>query len=163
MNTNILWTKEVRTSEGTLTSLEAYSGHVALVVNTATKCGFAKQFEGLQELYDLYKDQKFTVLAFPSNDFFSQEPLEGAEIQNYCELRYQTTYPIFGKAPVRGTSMQPVYRYLTEESPRKLRGPIRWNFVKFLVGRDGVPVERYSAFRSPLSGRIRRDVEGVLG
>ncbi len=143
--------------------LDVFRGKVALVVNTASNCGFTSQYQGLEELYQKYKDQGFVVLAFPSNDFGGQEPGKNEEIKHFCELKYKTTFPIFEKNPVKGSEKQPVYKFLTENSEKKFQGDPGWNFVKFLVDQQGQVVGRYASITTPTSKKIVKTIEGLLG
>lgn len=143
--------------------LDLFRGKVALVVNTASNCGFTSQYQGLEELYQKYKDQGFVVLAFPSNDFGGQEPGKNEEIKHFCELKYKTTFPIFEKNPVKGVEKQPVYKFLTENSEKKFQGDPGWNFVKFLVDQQGQVVGRYASITTPTSKKIVKAIEGLLG
>jgi len=143
-------------------SLSTYRGTVALVVNTASQCGFTSQYKGLEELYKKFKDRGFVVLGFPSNDFGRQEPGSNAEIKKFCELKYRTTFPVFEKNPVTGNEKQPVYKFLTEESAEEFQGDPGWNFVKFLVDKNGVVIGRFSSMTGPTSGKIERAIEEAL-
>jgi len=143
-------------------ALAAFRGKVALVVNTASRCGFTSQYAGLEELYTTYKDRGFVVLGFPSNDFGGQEPGSNTEIRQFCELKYKTTFPMFEKNPVSGDAKQPVYRFLTEESGADFRGDPGWNFVKFLVDDNGLVIDRFSSMTSPTSGKITKAIEQAL-
>lgn len=142
--------------------LSQYRGKVALVVNTASKCGFTYQYKNLEEIYQRFKDQGLVVLAFPSNDFGEQEPGGNAEIKKFCELKYQTTFPVFSKAPVSGAEKQEVYRFLTQASPSEFQGDPGWNFVKFLVDKNGQVVGRYSSMTSPSSDEVVAAIEREL-
>lgn len=142
--------------------LSTYRGTVALVVNTASQCGFTSQYKGLEEIYQKYKDRGFVVLGFPSNDFGRQEPGSNAEIKQFCELKYRTTFPMFEKNPVSGGEKQPVYTFLTEKSAPEFQGDPGWNFVKFLVDKSGVVIGRFSSMTSPTSGKIEEAIEAAL-
>jgi len=140
----------VRTIEGQETTLEPYKGNVLLIVNTASKCGLTPHYQGLQELYDKYKDRGFTVLGFPCNQFAGQEPGTEAEIKQFCETNYKVTFPMFAKIDVKGDNAHPLYTYLVENVPEPFRtGDIEWNFVKFLVDREGNIVKQFSARTEP--------------
>lgn len=143
--------------------LSQYNGNVALVVNTASRCGFTSQYKALQDLYERYKDKGFVVLAFPSNDFGKQEPGSNDEIKQFCELKYRTTFPVFEKAAVSGSEKQPVYKFLTEQSDEKFQGDPGWNFVKFLINKDGEVVGRFSSMTSPLSSKITKQIDALIG
>jgi glutathione peroxidase len=147
---------------GTQRALSEYRGKVALVVNTASGCGFTPQYKGLEELFQRYKDRGFVVLAFPSNDFGQQEPGSNAEIKKFCELKYKTTFPVFAKGPVSGEQKQPVYRFLTELSAKEFQGDPGWNFVKFLVDKEGIVVDRFSSMTTPMSSTVTQRIEDLL-
>lgn len=147
---------------GQSAQLSEYRGKVALIVNTASRCGFTGQYEGLEKLYDMYKDRGFVVLGFPSNDFMGQEPGSDAEIKDFCKLNYDVSFPLFSKGPVKGSEKQPVYKFLTEQSAEPLRGEVRWNFEKFLVNREGVVVGRWRSVTDPQHREIVEAIEGLL-
>ena len=139
------------------TPLDAYRGKVLLVVNTATGCGLTPQYQGLQELYDRYQDQGFEILDFPCNQFMGQAPGSAEEINNFCSLNYQTTFPRnyhttfprFAKIKVNGKEADPLYVWLKEQKSGPLGKRIEWNFAKFLIGRDGQVFERFSSKTDP--------------
>ena len=131
------------------TSLNAYRGKILLVVNTATGCGLTPQYQGLQELYDRYQEQGFEILDFPCNQFMGQAPGSAEEINNFCSLHYQTTFPRFAKIKVNGKETVPLYVWLKEQKPGPLGKRIEWNFGKFLIGRDGQVFERFSSKTAP--------------
>ena len=141
--------------------LSDYKGKVLLVVNTASKCGFTPQYAGLEALYRQFKDRGFLVLGFPSNQFGEQEPGPDSEIAEFCEVNYGVTFPMFSKVDVNGDSAHPLFKYLTA-SKKGLLGSqaIKWNFTKFLVGRDGTVLERYAPTTKPED--IAADVEKAL-
>lgn len=124
--------KDIR---GTQKSLAEFKGQVLLLVNVASKCGLTPQYEGLETLYRQYKDQGFTVLGFPANNFMGQEPGTNEEIASFCSTQYDVTFPLFAKISVKGADIDPLYRYLTEDAPH--HGEIKWNFHKFLIDRSG--------------------------
>src|ERR1700704_5971831 len=125
-------------------SLAAYAGKVVLVVNTASKCGFTPQYGGLQALQDRYSAQGFTVLGFPCNQFFHQEPGGADEIQSFCSINYGVTFPMFAKLDVKGSNQHPLYAILSDfPDDAGLAGNVTWNFEKFLIGRDGRVVRRF--------------------
>lgn len=142
--------------------LSQFRGKVALVVNTASECGFTSQYKGLEELYEEYMDRGFVVLGFPSNNFGGQEPGSNEEIKKFCELKFHTTFPMFAKGDVKGPAKQPVYQFLTEQSAEEFRGDPGWNFVKFLVDRKGRVVGRFSSMTRPASRSLRAEVEKLL-
>jgi glutathione peroxidase len=152
-----LYDLEVRTLEGESADLDQYRGMVALVVNTASKCGLTPQYEGLEALYRDLGPQGFVVLGFPSNDFMGQEPGSPDEIRLFCTDRYDVTFPLFEKSHVKGGEKSAVYRLLTAE----LDEP-SWNFTKYLVDREGHVVARFGPRTAPDSPRLRDSIERVL-
>lgn len=146
--------------EGEPVDLSSYAGRVALVVNTASKCGFTPQLEGLQELQDTYGEAGFTVLGFPCDQFGHQEPGSDAEIGAFCERNYGVTFPMFSKIEVNGDGAHPLYRWLREQKGGLLGSRIKWNFTKFLVGRDGRVIDRYAPTTAP--EKIAQDIEKAL-
>ncbi|SDC18487.1 glutathione peroxidase [Pelagirhabdus alkalitolerans] len=130
-------------------SLRDYEGDVLLIVNTATKCGLKNQFNGLQQLHDTYKDQGFTVLGFPSNQFLNQEPGTDEDINQTCQMNFGVTFPLFSKINVNGKNAHPLFTYLTQEAPGVMGGKIKWNFTKFLINRQGEVVERFAPKTEP--------------
>ena len=131
-------------------SLKDYKGKVVLIVNTATGCGLKPQYQGLQELYDKYKDQGFEILDFPCNQFMGQAPGSAEEINTFCTLNYQTTFPRFAKIKVNGKEAEPLFDWLKKEKSGPLGARIEWNFAKFLINREGKVVERFSSKTDPL-------------
>ena len=131
------------------TPLESYRGNVLLIVNTATGCGLTPQYQGLQELYDRYQDQGFEILDFPCNQFMGQAPGSAEEINNFCSLHYQTTFPRFAKIKVNGKEAAPLYVWLKDQKSGPLGKRIEWNFTKFLIDRDGQVLERFSSKTDP--------------
>ena len=152
---------DVKTIDGKPRKLEAYRGMTVLVVNVASKCGFTPQYEGLQKLYDEFKDRNFAVLGFPCDQFGHQEPGTEAEIQSFCSTTYNVTFPMFAKINVNGSDAHPLYNHLKSEK-RGLLGSesIKWNFTKFLVGPDGSVMKRYAPTDTPAS--IREDVAQLV-
>lgn len=150
-----------KTLDGQDASLADYRGQVLLIVNTASKCGFTPQYEGLEALYRAYKDKGFTVLAFPCNQFGAQEPGNAEEIANFCSLTYDVTFPVLAKIDVNGPSAHPLYAYLKHEQKGLLgTEAIKWNFTKFLIGRDGEVVERFAPTTKPED--LKQAVEALL-
>jgi len=146
---------------GQETPLSKFKGKVALVVNTASKCGFTYQYKDLESLYEKYKDQGFVVLGFPSNDYMTQEPGSDQEIKKFCEFKYGVTFPLFTKDHVSGEAKQPVFKFLTE-SNQNFTGDPGWNFVKFLVDREGKVIDRFSSLTSPNNNKITSKIESLL-
>lgn len=145
-----LYSFTVKSSNGNPLSLDKYQGQVVLVVNVASRCGFTPQYKGLEELYEKYKDQGFTVIGFPCNQFGAQEPGNAEEIQQFCDLNYGVKFPLMAKIDVNGDSADPVYKWLKESAPGLLGTEmIKWNFTKFLIGRDGKVIKRYAPKDEP--------------
>ena len=160
MNAGSIHDMKVKTIDGTEQSLGDYKGKALLIVNTASECGFTPQYEGLEKLYQQYKDKGFTVLAFPSNDFGGQEPGSDQEIQKFCTVRYKTTFPLFSKITVKGSNAHPLYKYLTSQP--NVSGDVTWNFNKFLVDAEGKVVARFESKVEPTALPLRDKVEAVL-
>ena len=158
--THSVYDFQVRTPDGKEHSLAEYRGKTLLIVNTASRCGFTPQYEGLEALYEKYRARGFEVLAFPANDFMHQEPGTDAEIQSFCSLTYKTKFPVFAKISVRGHAMAPLYAFLTRDSGFK--GEIPWNFTKFLVGPDGRVVARFAPPVKPLDPKVTAQIESLL-
>ncbi len=153
----------VQKPDGSMEKLESYKGKVLLIVNTASKCGFTKQYDDLQALYDRYGKDGFVVLGFPANNFMNQEPGSDADIQNFCRLNYGVNFPVFAKISVRGKQIHPLYKYLTEKSTNpKFSGKISWNFNKFLIGKNGEILERYSSATNPQDKDVIAAIEKAL-
>lgn len=131
------------------TPLDSYRGKVLLIVNTATGCGLTPQYQGLQELYERYQDHGFEILDFPCNQFMGQAPGSAEEINSFCNLHYQTTFPRFAKIKVNGKEADPLYVWLKDQKAGPLGKRIEWNFAKFLIGRDGQVLERFSSKTAP--------------
>jgi glutathione peroxidase len=140
--------------------LSAYDGNVVLVVNTASECGFTPQYQGLQELHTTYADDGFAVLGFPCNQFGGQEPGDAEEIGAFCEKNYGVTFPLFEKVDVNGDQAHPLFRWLREETSGLMGSAIKWNFTKFLIGRDGTVLKRYGSTTTPQ--KIADDIEKAL-
>lgn len=135
--------------QGQLISMADYAGKLVLVVNTASHCGFTPQYAGLEMLYKKYADQGLVVLGFPCNQFGKQEPGGAEEITQTCRINYGVSFPMFEKVEVNGDAAHPVFRYLKEALPGVLGGRIKWNFTKFLIGRDGKPLKRFAPISTP--------------
>lgn len=148
------------TIDGEEQSLSEYEGKVLLVVNTASKCGFTPQYQGLQQLYERYRDQGFVVLGFPSNQFMNQEPGSEDEIQSFCRLNYGVSFPLFAKVDVKGKNSHPLFQYLTKESKGLLTDAIKWNFTKFLIDRTGHVYKRFAPNINPT--QIEADIRLLL-
>ena len=141
-------------------SMKEYAGKVVLVVNTASKCGFTPQYEGLEKLYKKYKDKGLVILGFPCNQFGNQEPGSAEEISKFCTLKYSVDFPMFMKIDVNGENADPLYKYLKVELPGTPGNEIKWNFTKFLLDRKGMPVKRYDSIVKP--DEITGDIEKLL-
>ena len=142
-------------------SLAEYDGRVMLIVNTASKCGFTPQYEGLEKLYQQYKDKGLVVLGFPCNQFGSQEPGGKEDIQEFCQLNYGVSFPMFDKIDVNGSITHPLYEYLKKQATGVLGSEsIKWNFTKFLVSREGKVVDRFAPTTKPED--MARDIEALL-
>ncbi|WP_349259005.1 glutathione peroxidase [Bdellovibrio sp.] len=141
---------KVKAADGSDVSLDKYQGHPVLIVNVASKCGFTPQYKGLEELYEKFKDKGFMILGFPCNQFGSQEPGSNSEIQQFCSLNYGVTFPVMAKIDVNGSDADPLYKWLKEEAPGILGTEmIKWNFTKFLIGKDGKVLKRYAPNDKP--------------
>ena len=150
-----------QTIKGEEKSLSDYKGKVLLVVNTASKCGFTPQYEGLEKLYEKYKGEGLEILGFPCNQFGAQEPGTENDIQEFCKLNYGVSFPMFAKIDVNGDNAHPVYKYLQSVKPGILgTEQIKWNFTKFLIDRQGNPVKRYGSSTTP--EQIDSDIEKLL-
>ncbi len=162
-NANSIQQFKVKLINGTEKNLSDYNGKVLLIVNTASCCGFTPQLKELQQLKEELGNENFEVLAFPSNDFGRQEPLEGAAISEFCELNYGVKFPVFDKIMVRGEHAHPLYKFLSD---KKLNGQLtstpRWNFHKYLVNKDGVVVDYFFPFTKPLSSKIKKQIQRLL-
>jgi glutathione peroxidase len=136
--------------EGEEIDLSVYRGNVLLVVNLASYCGYTNQYDGLEKLYNNYKDAGFTILGFPANNFGNQEPGSDEEIKDFCDNNFDVTFPLFSKISVTGQDQHPLYTYLTEE-----HGDVTWNFNKFLIDKEGLPVTRFESAVEPLADVIQ--------
>ncbi|MDD2296080.1 MAG: glutathione peroxidase [Eubacteriales bacterium] len=150
----------MRDSFGDDIPLSIYKGKVLLIVNTASKCGFTPQFQGLQELYDTYAQQGLEILGFPCNQFAGQDPGSNEEIRNFCQINYGVTFPIFDKIKVNGKNAAPLYQYLKKQKSGALGSRIQWNFTKFLADRQGNVVARYAPDVKPED--LKADIERLL-
>ncbi len=153
---------EVQTIKGESTTLAPYKGQVMLIVNTATKCGFANQFDGLQKLHDDYSDRGFAVLGFPCGQFANQEPGENEEVAEACKINFGVSFPLYAKVDVNGSNAHPLYQYLTSEA-RGILGSkaIKWNFTKFLVDQNGKVLKRFGSTDTP--AQIESHIRQLLG
>ncbi|MEP7272809.1 MAG: glutathione peroxidase [Acidobacteriota bacterium] len=153
----------VKSIEGKDVKLDAYRGKVLLIANVASKCGYTPQYEGLQALYAKYQGQGLVVLGFPANNFLGQEPGTNEEIQTFCKLKYNVTFPMFSKISVKGDDIHPLYRFLTsKETNPEFGGDISWNFNKFLVDRSGKVIARFETKEKPEGVKIVQAIEQAL-
>lgn len=150
----------VKDNEGRDVSLREFEGQVILIVNTATECGFTPQYEGLEALYEKYKDRGFVILDFPCNQFGGQAPGSADEIKSFCSLNFGTTFPQFEKVDVNGENESPLFTYLKSEQKGVLGGTIKWNFTKFLIDRDGNVLDRFAPSTKP--EKIESKIEELL-
>ena len=146
--------------QGKEINTERYKGNVILVLNTASKCGFTPQYEGLEKLYKEYKDKGLVILGFPCNQFGNQEPGTEKEISEGCLINSGVTFPMFSKVDVNGENSHPIFKYLKNELKGFLGKNIKWNFTKFLIDKEGKPFIRFSPFTIP--EKLRRDIESLL-
>ena len=149
------------TLKGEETSLDRYRGKVLVIVNTASKCGFTGQYAGLEQLYQEYRDKGLEILGFPCNQFGNQEPGDAEEIEQGCLVNYGVSFPMFEKTDVNGPDAHPLFRFLKKKLPGWLGSRIKWNFTKFVVGRDGKPLKRFSPATTPekMEGFVRKIIE----
>ncbi len=149
--------------DGNEVPLSSYKGKVVLIVNTASKCGFTPQLEGMERLYKDYKDQDFELLAFPSNDFKGQEPLEGEALKQFCMLKYDATYPIFDKTHVKGSDASPLFKFLSNKKENgKVNSKPKWNFHKYLVDKEGRVIDYFLTMTKPDSKKVRSAIDKLL-
>ena len=152
---------EAQTINGDSVKLADYRGKVLLIVNTASKCGFTPQFEGLEKVFEQYKAQGLVVIGFPCNQFASQDPGSNSEIGEFCQRNYGVSFPMMAKIDVNGADAHPLYKYLSKEAKGLLgTEAIKWNFTKFLIGRDGRVLDRYAPTTKPED--MRADIEKAL-
>ncbi len=144
--------------DGQATPLASMKGKAVLVVNVASQCGYTPQYTGLQALYEKYKGQGLVIIGVPANNFGGQEPGTNEDIKQFCSRKYSVTFPIMAKVSVKGSDQTPLYQYLTSTSG----GEVKWNFTKFLVGKDGKPVQRFESGVSPDSPELAAAIEKAL-
>jgi glutathione peroxidase len=145
--------------DGKVFDLSQYKGKKILIVNTASECGYTYQYEDLQKLYDKYKD-KLVLIGFPENNFGHQEPGNNSEIKSFCEKTYHVTFPMMSKVSVKGDDMDPLFKWLTEQSNPDFTGEIKWNFEKFLIDENGKLIHRFRSKTKPFDEAIVNAVEG---
>lgn len=149
--------------DGNAVSLDQYKGKVLLIVNTASKCGFTPQLDDMEKLYEEYKEKGLEILAFPSNDFGEQEPLEGEALKQFCMLEYNAKYPIFKKVHVKGDNAAPLFDFLADKSQNGAVDTVpKWNFHKYLIDKNGKVVDHFYSITSPTSGKIKRNIDKLL-
>lgn len=150
----------IQDQDGREVNLAPYKGKVLLIVNTATGCGLTPQYQGLQDLYEGYQDKGFEILDFPCNQFKNQAPGTDADINQFCQLNYQTSFPRFKKVEVNGQGTAPIFAWLKDQKPGLLGKAIKWNFTKFLIDRDGQVVERFAPQTEPAN--LKAAIESLL-
>lgn len=155
-----LYNFEADLISGKRVSLSEFEGKILMIVNTASLCGYTKQYAGLQKLYDRYKEHGFEILAFPSNDFGKQEPGSNEEIAKFCDLRFNVKFPLFSKVAVKKEGIHPLYQWLTQDE--KFGGEVRWNFTKFLIGAEGGIVARFEPSVAPNDALIIDQIESMI-
>ncbi len=149
--------------EGAPLPLAKFEGKVMLIVNVASKCGFTPQYEGLEAVYEKYKDQGFVIVGFPANNFMAQEPGTNEEIKTFCSTKYNVKFPLYSKISVKGDDKAPLYQFLTDPAANpKTGGEIKWNFTKFLVDRNGKVVARFESPVKPDSPEVTSAIEKAL-
>lgn len=151
---------QVKQADGSMQDLSVHKGKVLLIVNTASKCGFTPQYEGLEKLHQEYGDKGLEILAFPCNQFGNQEPGDADEIRNFCTLNYDVSFPLMGKIDVNGNDADPLWKHLKSEKSGLLGSRIKWNFTKFLVDREGNVVGRFGPAVKP--EQLKREIEALL-
>ena len=161
MGVNTIYDFQAQSISGKDIALSDFKGKVMLIVNTASKCGFTPQFGGLEALYKSYAGKGLVVVGFPCNQFGSQDPAADGEIAEFCQVNYGVSFPMMGKVDVNGPAAHPLYKWLSAEAPGLLGSKaIKWNFTKFLVGKDGQVIKRYAPTDKPAD--LAKDVEAAL-
>jgi len=149
--------------DGKPTSLGSFKGQVVLLVNVASRCGYTPQYTGLESLYEKYKDQGLVIVGVPANNFMGQEPGTNEEIKTFCHSKYNVTFPMMAKVSVKGDDTTPLYKFLTDKSTNpEFAGDIKWNFTKFLVGRDGTVIARFEPAVKPDDPAVIAAIEKAL-
>ena len=163
MDLNTIYQFTVEKPNGEQISLSHYKNKVLLIVNTATECGFTPQLKDLETLRAFFEDEDFEILAFPSNDFGGQEPLEGTAISNYCEVNYDAHYRIFNKIRVRGEHAHPLYKFLRDKKQNGFcKAAPKWNFHKYLIDKEGRVVDFFYPFVKPDAVRVKKRIQRLL-
>lgn len=157
---NSMYDLTVKDANGFQYDMAQLKGKVVLVVNTASKCGFTPQYEGLQKLYEEYKEKDFVVLGFPCDQFMHQEPGSMEEIKSFCSLNYNITFPVMWKIDVNGDNAEPLYKFLKDQAPGFFSKRIKWNFTKFLIDRNGNVVKRFAPATVP--EKLKKHIEKLL-
>ncbi len=153
---------KVKSIDGNEVDLKQFKGKVVMIVNTASRCGFTPQYRQLESLYQKYKDRGFVILAFPANNFMNQEPGSNEEIRNFCEVNYKISFPLFEKVSVDGSDICPLYKFLTTRDNAPFDGSIKWNFTKFLIGKDGKTIARFEPKVRPDDTSVIDSIEKEL-
>lgn len=150
---------KVKSINGQEVDLQQYKGKVVMIVNTASRCGFTPQYKQLENVYQKYKDRGFVILGFPANNFMNQEPGTNEEIKNFCDINYKISFPLFEKVSVDGSDICPLYKFLTSKDNAPFDGSIKWNFTKFLIGKDGKTVARFEPKVKPDDSTVIETIE----
>lgn len=154
---------QVKTIDGEEITLQKYEGKVLLIVNTASKCGYTPQYEGLEKLYNKYKDQGLVIVGFPANNFMKQEPGSDEEIKAFCTKNYGVSFPMMSKISVKGDDIHPLYEFLTlADMNGVVGGDVKWNFQKYLIGKDGKVVAKFAPGDEPMSETLTEAIEAEL-
>ena len=163
INSNKIYQFNLKTITGEPFNFNELEGNVVLIVNVASKCGFTNQYEGLQKIYQQFKDDGFVVIGIPSNNFGKQEPGNSKQIAEFCQLNYNVSFPLMEKSEVKGSQIVPLYSFLTDKNIHpKTGGDITWNFNKFLIDKNGHVYKRYSSFTRPNSSKVIKDIKKLL-
>ena len=163
INSNKIYQFNLKTITGEPFKFNELEGNVVLIVNVASKCGFTNQYEGLQKIYQQFKDDGFIVIGIPSNNFGKQEPGNSKQIAEFCQLNYNVSFPLMEKSNVKGSQIVPLYSFLTDKNIHpKTGGDITWNFNKFLIDKNGHVYRRYSSFTRPNSNKVIKDIKKLL-
>lgn len=160
--TDTVYSYKLKDIDGKEVELSKYKGDVLLIVNTASECGLTPQYEGLETLFKKYKDKGFKVLAFPANNFGGQEPGSDSEIKNFCSEKYHVSFPLFSKISVKGDDQNPLYKFLTTHSNKDIAGDVKWNFQKYLVGRDGKVIKKFDPRVTPDDKTLAEEIDKAV-
>ncbi|MFA5668824.1 MAG: glutathione peroxidase [Balneolaceae bacterium] len=159
---NSIYDFTVKDIDGKAVNLQQYKGKVVLIVNVASKCGYTPQYEGLQEIYETYKNDDFVILGFPANNFKGQEPGTNEEIKEFCTLEYGVEFPMFSKVSVLGDDQAELFTYLTHENNPDFTGDISWNFEKFLISKEGKLIRRFKTKVKPESKEVTNAIDQAI-